>query len=226
MAGTYLLVLIGPASVVAVSLIPSLSSLVALTVIAFTFGMTVWAVIFLIGGVSGAHINPAISVAAVSSGRFEPRLLLPYVGFQTIGGLLAGLSLRIAFSSVTTSSDLGSTKLALGVSPIEGLVIEMVGTFVLAFSALSASSVVNRRTRQAAVVGLTLFCLILLIGPITGASFNPIRSLGPSLFSGYFSNQGVYWIGPLVGAVAAGLIFRRLKSHFNARSKQLPVCLC
>ena len=224
--GTYLLVLIGPASVVVTSLISSLSSLEALATIALVFGTTVWVVIVLFGAVSGAHINPAISVASVFSGSFRPRMLAAYVNFQALGGLLAGLSLRVFFSSVSSSSDLGSTKLAVGVSPLEGLVIETAGTLIFAFSALSASSVVRGRKRQAAVVGLTLFVLILLIGPFTGASFNPIRSLGPSLFSGYYHDQYIYWIGPFLGACGAGLIFRALKSKSNVKGRQFPVCVC
>ena len=221
--GTYLLVLIGSTSVVVTSLISSLSALEAFATIALVFGMTVWIVIVLLGALSGAHINPAISVAAAIFGSLKPRMLVAYVSFQALGGLLTGLSLRVFFSSVSSSSDLGSTKLAAGVSPVEGIVIETAGTLVLAFSALSASSVVHGRKRQAAIVGLTLSVLILLLGPLTGASFNPIKSLGPSLFSGYYINQSVYWIGPILGACGAGLIFRALKSSSNVKTRELPV---
>ena len=226
MTGTYLLVLIGPSSVVVVSLFGFLSPFEALTLVALTFGMTVSAVIMLLGRRSGAHINPAITIAASLGGDFQPKLVLPYVTFQTVGGLLAGLSLWIAFGSLHSVSNLGSTKLALNLTPIEGVVIEMLGTFMLAFSALSATTIVRGRVRQGILVGSTLFVLVLLIGPLTGASFNPVRSLGPSLFSGYFAYQYVYLVGPIVGAMGAGLIFRAMKSHLRAANKGRIVCLC
>lgn len=226
MFGTYLLVLIGPASVVVASLVGFPSPLEALAFVALVFGGVVFSVILLLGKHSGAHINPAITVAHAFAGMFESELFLPYVMFQAAGGLLAGLSLKIVFGSLASTTELGSTKLALGVSPIEGVVLEIAGTFVLAFSALSASSFIRSPVKQALLVGSTLFILIMLIGPLTGASFNPVRTLGPSVFSGYFNDQLVYWLGPLTGAACAGLIFGTLMKA-RGRAKRLPaVCMC
>jgi glycerol uptake facilitator-like aquaporin len=125
--------------------------------------------------------------------------------------LFAGLTLKLVFGSLAPSAYLGSTKLAAGVSPLEGTALEVLGTFVLSMSALTAASVVKTTSRQALLVGGTLSTLILFIGPLTGASFNPARSLGPSLFSGYCDSQLVYWVGPLIGGACAGSIFRRLR---------------
>jgi MIP family channel proteins len=202
------------------------SSLEASVSVALVFGGTVASLILLLGKRSGAHINPAITIAHGLAGRFKRELFIPYVAFQLVGALLAGLTLRVAFGPPGESIGLGSTRLAAGVTPIEGIVIEAAGTFVLALAALSASSLSKAPANQAILIGATLFVLIVLIGPVTGASFNPARSLGPSLFSGYFGSQFVYWVGPLVGAGCAGLLFKVLTSN-NGRTRKLAiVCVC
>ncbi len=226
MAGAYLLVFIGPASIVVASLTPSFSSVGALTFVALSFGCTVVSVIVLLGKYSGAHINPAITVANALAGTFRRDLFVPYVAFQVFGGLLAGLSLKVVFGSADSSTSLGSTKLSVGISPIEGFALEAAGTFVLAISALSASSLIRNPLKQGILVGATLFALIMLIGPLTGASFNPARSFGPSLFSGYFADQILYWIGPMVGAGCAGLIFALVKKSHGRRKEFNIVCMC
>jgi glycerol uptake facilitator-like aquaporin len=228
MLGTYLLVFLGPSSIVAASLL-GLTSIEALLLVAAVFGTTVASVIMGLGRFSGAHINPAISVGSAVAGLLKRELFLPYVLFQVAGGLLAGLSLKIAFGALS-GTNLGSTELAQGITPAEGIALEIVGTFVLALYALSAASFVKSPLKQALLVGGTLFVLILFIGPLTGASFNPARSLGPSLFSGYLGGgQLLYFVGPVVGAACAGLIFGALrKSHgkIDNKKKLNLVCVC
>src|SRR5215472_9605608 len=118
LTGAFLLVLIGSGSVVAESLIGFPSAVEGLVFVAFVFGATVASMILLIGKRSGAHINPAISIASVLTGLFRRRLLVPYVVFQVAGGLLAGLTLKLLFGSLAPAADLGSTKLAAGVTPL------------------------------------------------------------------------------------------------------------
>jgi len=195
--GTYLLVFIGPASVI-LSSFSGLSALVRQELVALVFGCTVAAAILIFGRYSGAQINPAVSVASAASGRLSRKLLLPFILSQGAGALLG-------HSGSATS--LGSTKLASGVSLTEGMVLEVAGTFVLTVSALIAGGFVRSRVQQAALVGTTLFFLITLVGPLTGASFNPARSLGPSVFSGYLENQLIYYVGPVAGGLVAGLLF-------------------
>jgi glycerol uptake facilitator protein len=212
-----MLVFVGPSSVVVASLAPGLSSLGRLALVATVFGCTVASIIVLFGRRSGAHVNPAITVASTLAGTHEVELLVPYVAFQVFGGLLAGLTLKVVFGGVASSVYLGSTRMAVGVTPAEGVSLEVAGTFVLALSALSASSFLDRPIEQAGLVGFTLFILIMAVGPLTGASFNPARSLGPALFSGYMAGQLAYWVGPLAGAGLAGLLFAVLtKDHGQA----------
>jgi MIP family channel proteins len=213
--GTYALVLFGPGSVVTASVL-GLTSIEALFFVAAVFGATLASVILTLGRFSGAHINPAVSVGSVLAGLLKRELFLPYVIFQILGGLLAGLSLKVAFGAVSGTA-LGSTELATGISQFEGVSLEIVGTFLLALSALTAASFVKSSAKQALLVGGTLFVLILLIGPFTGASFNPARSLGPSLFSGYTRAQIIYYVGPVLGAALAGLIFGALRKNHDER---------
>jgi len=199
--------------------------------VAAVFGGTVASVILVLGRFSGAHINPAITVGSTLAGLLKRELFLPYLSFQVAGALLAGLSLKIAFGSLGSSTNLGSTQLASGISPIEGVALEVAGTFFLAMAALTAASYLKNPIEQALLVSVALFVLILFIGPLTGASFNPARSLGPSLFSGDLSGQVVYYIGPVAGAAGAGLVFgvlRKQNGQRRANDKQRLnlVCLC
>src|SRR2546422_6336564 len=141
----------------------------------------------------------------------EERLFLPLLISQTLGGLLAGFTLRFVLGPVDPGTRLGSTTLAVGLSPIMGVLLEAIGTFTIATSALIVSTKIKTRRNQAILVGATLFILILLIGPFTGAGFNPARSLGPALASGNPDNLYVYLAGPMMGASTAGLLFRRVR---------------
>ena len=225
--GTYFLVLIGPGTIIALSIFQSLGTLTTLSIIALAFGGTVGVLILLLGE-SSAQINPAVTLAHVLTRLTRPGLLVPFVAFQILGGLLAGLTLRFAFGSSGGTTSLGSTKLASGLNPTTGIVLEILGTAVLSFSALVATSRIRSHKFQALTVGTTLVSLILVLGDLTGASFNPARSLGPSVASGYFADWYVYWIGPLLGGVVGALIFKLAgKWRWTSRGRgELPVCLC
>ena len=206
--GTYVLVVAGPSSVILLPMLSLSHTPEGLILVALTFGGTVAAIIVLIGEHSGAVINPALALAAASARLLRRELLVPYIFFQIAGGILAGLTLRLIFAPAGDSTNLGSTELATSIGPLTGMALEAIGTFLLAVSALAATAWIRRKVLQALAVGGTLVVLILLIGPLTGAGFNPARSLGPSLASGYFSNLFVYIAGPIAGALSAGILFR------------------
>jgi len=206
--GTYLLVLIGPGTVAAVSLAQGITPFEALLIIGFAFGATVTLVILLLGRISGAHINPAITLAHTIAGKTTREMFLPYISFQILGGLLGAFTVKLIFSQYGSSADLGVTKLASGVSPSAGILLETAGTFLLAMSGFLASLRIHRKPGEATLIGSTLFVIILALGPLTNASLNPVRSLGPALASGYLTNLYVYLIGPLAGGLIAGLVFR------------------
>jgi aquaporin-4 len=206
--GTYLLVLVGPATIAAVSLAQGITPFEALLIIGLAFGATVGLVILLLGRISGAHINPAITLAHTIAGKTTLEMFLPYISFQVLGGLLGAFTVKLIFSQFGSSVDLGATKLASGVSVPVGILLETGGTFVLATSGFLASLKIHKKPGEATLIGSTLFVIILALGPLTNASLNPARSLGPALATGYFTNLYVYWIGPLAGGLIAGLVFR------------------
>lgn len=205
------MVVIGPGTITLLALL-SVSGLEAIGLAALSFGGTVALVIFFLGEFSGAVINPALTLAAFSARQLRTGLVVPFLASQMIGGVLAGYTLKLFFGTLADGTSLGSTKLAAGISPAMGILLEAAGTFLLACAALVASSRIRQPGRQALFVGGTLAVLILLIGPLTGAGFNPARSLGPSIASGYFSNLYVYFVGPFLGALIAGLAFRFVSS--------------
>jgi len=219
--GTYLLVLFGAGSVIVSSVIKGFEALVF---VAGVFGGTVMLAILFLGKHSGAHINPAVTISHAFARRTRKDLILPYLCFQGLGAIVAALTLRMFFLKQSVfPADLGSTELARGVNPLYGIAIEAFGTFLLCSAALTAAFYVRRPLRQAALVGGTLFLLILLFGPLTGASFNPARSMGPALWSWHWGGEYVYLIGPLIGAVLAALLFK-LVDH--AKKPKSLVCLC
>ncbi len=217
--------LFGPASVVLASAL-GLDAVKTTVFVGSSFGGTVALAILLLGRYSGAQVNPAVTVAHIFANLVRRGLLVPYLCFQVLGGLLAGLTLRGVLGSLGSQSSLGSTKLASRVSPTTGILLELVGTFALSMSALVASGYVRSPLKQAILVGFTLFILIQLIGPLTGAGLNPARSLGPAFASGYLENQYVYLIGPLAGGVLAGLLFAMVRKRSDKRKNLDLVCMC
>jgi len=207
--GTYALVVAGPSSIVLLSVLSLSSTPDAILLVALTFGGSVATIIILLGEHSGAVINPALTLGAASARLLKGSLAIPYALSQTAGGLLAGVTLRLIFGPMGDTTSLGATKLASGIGTTTGIALEALGTFILALSALAATAWINRARLQAVVVGGTLTILIVLVGPLTGAGFNPARSLGPALASGNLTNLYVYLVGPFAGALIAGLLFRQ-----------------
>lgn len=219
--GTYLLVLFGAGSVMVSTVIKGFE---ALLFVASIFAGTVVLNILLLGKHSGAHINPAVTIAHALSKKTRNDLILPYLCFQGLGAAVAALTLRMFFLNQTVfPADLGSTELARGLNPLLGIGIEAIGTFLLCSAALTATFYVRKTLWKAVLVGGTLFLLILMFGPFTGASFNPDRSFGPAFWSWHWSGEYVYLIGPLIGAVLAALLFKVIRP---ARTSESAVCFC
>ncbi len=167
--------------------------------VGLTFGLVVMAMIYAVGGVSGAHLNPAVSIGFWSARRLPTRAMLSYVASQCTGAFVASLLLRGMFPTHPT---LGAT-LPAG-DPAQSFVLEVVLALILMFVILSVS---HGGTAQAAMagaaVGATVALEALFAGPISGASMNPARSLAPALVTGHVEHLWVYLVAPVVGAAAA-----------------------
>jgi aquaporin Z len=172
--------------------------------IALTFGLIVLAMIYAVGDVSGAHLNPAVTLGFFAARRFEGRWVGPYITSQVAGALLASLSLRLMFPTSTT---LGAT-LPAGAAA-QSFALEAVLTFMLMFVILSVSTGSKEKGILAGVaVGSVIALEALFAGPISGASMNPARSLAPALVSLRFDSLWVYLAAPALGAFAGVLACR------------------
>jgi len=171
-----------------------------LIAIAFGHGFAVMGMIYALGGVSGAHFNPAVSLALASIGRFSWRELPGYVLAQLSGSVGAAGLLSLTHSSSALKVNYGATLLAPGVSPLAGLGIEIVLTFFLALVIVRVA-VQGRHPLSGVLIGLTVMMGISAAGPLTGVALNPARAFGPALLSGNWNAHWVMWLGPILGAL-------------------------
>ena len=217
--GTALFAFFGPGAVVAALTLGKGSlDYAGLGFIALSFGLVVALVIYTLGTTSGAHINPAVTVALAVTGRFRWTEVPAYVGAQLIGAVLgAFLIVGVAGTKAATAAGVGLTSTALGVSSGQAVLAEGIGTFLLMFTIMAVA--VDRRAPvgwAGFLIGLAVVCEIFVIGPFTGGSVNPARTIGPYLantVSGGTTPWGQLWIyvvGPVVGAVLAAFVYDRL----------------
>lgn len=185
--------------------------------IGLAFGLAITAMAFAIGPVSGCHINPAITVAMLVAGRLKPAEAPFYVAAQVLGAIvgcaiLAGLlTTRVGGYSIEAAG-LGETMWnpAGGFFMSGALIAELVGTFILALVVLGATQKGHTLSPAGLVIGLTFTILTLAFFPVSGASFNPARSLATALFVGgeALGQVWLYLIAPIIGGAVAGLLFR------------------
>lgn len=176
--------------------------------IALTFGLVVMAVIYAIGDISGAHLNPAVSFGFWVSRRFPGRSVLPYIISQCSGALLASLTLRLLFMEHPT---LGST---LPAGPAaQSFVMEIILTGFLIFVILNVSSGAKEKGLMAGIaVGAVVGLEALFAGPISGASMNPARSLAPALLSGNLNALWIYITAPILGSYLGVMACRGIRN--------------
>jgi aquaporin Z len=167
--------------------------------IGLTFGLIVLAMIYALGEVSGAHLNPAVTLGFFAARRFHGRWVVPYIASQVCGAVLASLLLWLMFPAHPT---LGATLPAGG--EMQSLVLETVLTFILMFVILSVSTGAKEKGITAGIaVGAVIALEALFAGPISGASMNPARSLAPALVSWHLEHLWIYLVAPVLGALAS-----------------------
>ena len=167
------------------------------------------------------HLNPAVTLAFLVTRRIEPLMAAIYICAQILGAIAAAYALK-----ATVPADLfaamrgGGQSIALDVSATQGFVLELIATFFLAFVVFATAVDPNAPKVGGFAIGLTVAADILAIGPLTGGSMNPARSLGPAVASGVFEGQVVYWAGPILGAIVAAVLYDQL---FLRRTPELPL---
>ena len=207
--GTFLLVFIGP-GVAAVNAWSG--GAVTHVGVALAFGCAVLAAVYALGHVSGAHINPAVTIGFWIARRFPGRDVAPYVIAQLAGATVAALVLGATFGSFTVAA---TTRPAIPLAA--ALAVEVILSFILMLGVMAVAIAAGVSGGVAGVsVGLTVMGDALMDGPLTCASMNPARSFGPALAAGVWDAHWLYWLGPLIGmalAVPAYNYLRRGSSH-------------
>ncbi len=222
MIGTMVLVLMGCGVAVSLNCSSNVADVAnAGTVIgtAIAFGLSVIAMAYTIGGISGCHINPAITLGVYLSGRMSGKDAGMYVIFQIIGAIIGASLLWILTSNVADFSGTGANDLQDGVSVMGGLLAEIIFTCIFVLVVLGTTSKTNGSTNNFAglAIGLTLILVHLVCIRYTGTSVNPARSIGPALFQGgtALSNLWIFIVGPFVGGALASIIWKVIEPRKN-----------
>jgi MIP family channel proteins len=179
-----------------------------LIAVALAHGIAIAVMGTALGHVSGGAFNPAVTIGLWVTRRLPAMDAASYVVVQLLGGIAAAFVLSSVFDpTLQDQVKLGATLLAPGVSPVQGIVIEVLLTFFLVIAIFGTALDSRAPKLGALLIGLTIAMDIAAAGPMTGASMNPARSLGPALIAGEWKDHAVYWIGPILGAVFAALLY-------------------
>jgi MIP family channel proteins len=213
--GTFFLVLVGPGAAVVNAYSGGQLGTVG---VSLAFGFVVTAMIYALGHISGAHINPAVTLGFWSVRRFPATDLVPYILAQCTGAVAASLVLRSTFGQV---GNLGAT--LPRISTPSAFAVEWLLSFVLMFVIMRAAGDESRETDLTAlVVGLTVCFCALVGGPITGASMNPARSLGPALVGDHWQGHWIYWLAPVTGMMVGAQASLLLQTAKRPRTSGVP----
>lgn len=171
--------------------------------IAITFGLIVLSMIYALGDISGAHLNPAVTIGFTVANRMSIREAIPYIFSQVIGAFIASFALKFLFPESLT---LGAT-LPAG-SDMQSFILEIILTFFLMFTILNVSTGEKEKGITAGIAVASIVGLeAMFAGPICGASMNPARSLAPAIVSGNFHSLWIYLIAPVIGSIIAVISF-------------------
>jgi aquaporin Z len=210
--GTFALIFIGAGSGVVAGMDGTGGSLIT---VALAHGLTIMIFAYAYGHISGTHINPAVTLGLTAAGKFEASKVGPYLGAQLLGAIVAALVLRfVVFGNA--DSGLGTPGVGSMTNMGGALVAELIGTFFLINTICNAAVSGKAGNLAPIAIGLTVGVGIMAFGPISGASFNPARTLGPAIAS---ANFGAYiWlavVAEIIGGVLAGLLYRNFLEEAN-----------
>ena len=219
LVGTFILVYAGTAVAVAALLKdPTAGAPYASTAVALAFGLVLVAIVGALGHVSGAHVNPAVTLSLAVTGKFPWGYVPAYVGTQLVGAILGAIGTWISFGGAArTTANLAATFPAQGVGDIRAFIVEALITFILVFVIISVAT--DERVPASVpplAVGFALAACVFIAGPVTGRAVNPARALGPMIVAGKFTAAWVYILGPIVGGILAAVLYDRFISEAAA----------
>lgn len=189
--------------------------------ISLAFGLAMTSVIYAIGYISGAHINPAVTISCWITKRMNPNTAIKYIISQIVGASLAGYVLKVLFPEALYTVYLGSGTLGNGVTAVQGIVMEFIISFLLVLTIYGTA--IDKRAIQGfagMAIGLVVLFGVLIGGPISGGIMNPIRAFGPALASGQFTHHYIWWIGPILGSIAAALLYDNVFAEKERQTKK------
>lgn len=183
--------------------------------VALAHGLVLAALIYTVWHISGAHLNPAVTIALWATGHIKTLVAVGYVAAQLVGSVVAALFLSILYKGYPQFY-LGDTVLGTGVTPGIGILVEALLTFFLVWTVFA--TLVDKKAAAGfggLAVGFVLVVAVMVGGNFTMGALNPARSFGPALVSSHWGMHYVYWVGPVIGALVAGFIyhFGFLKRH-------------
>ncbi|XP_012945639.1 aquaporin-4 [Aplysia californica] len=221
--GTLLLTLIGCGSCINLRGEDNVTSPVVQ--IALCFGLSVATIVWAIGHVSGGHINPAVTSAMLATRKISIAKAIFFILFQLIGATV-GAGILYGLTPNEFRNNLGATLLGDHVSVGQGIGVELFITFVLVLTVFASCDGKRRDLKGSAplTIGLSVTMCHLFAIDFTGSSMNTARSFGPALVMGKWENHWIYWVGPILGGVAAGLLYEHLLA-VNASLSKAKGCL-
>lgn len=211
--GTYVLVVVGAMAILATGGTDETAFSAKVLAIAFGFGLALLAGLYAFGEVSGGHFNPAVSLGFFIDGRLPFPLMIQYWIAQIVGGILAGYTVLLVSSKEAVAST--ATVVAPNLELWEAFLLEAAFTAVFLVVILQVTKSASLAPTVFLAISLTLVVIHLALVPFTGASVNPARSLGSGVAGGVWTDQWIYWIAPLVGAVVAWGIHKAVTSEVS-----------
>ena len=204
--GTFTLIFIGVGAIAADY---ATDGALGLTGVALAHGLAIAVMVSATAAVSGGHLNPAVTCGALAAGKIAPRTAAGYVVAQCLGAVVAAFAVKMAVPAVWLDAvGMGTPSVGEGVSVGQALVMEIVLTFFLMF-VVYGTAIDARAPKMAGLfIGLTIVLDIMAGGPVSGAAMNPARHFGPALMGGGLQNAWLYWVGPILGAVAAARVYK------------------
>jgi MIP family channel proteins len=205
--GIFALVFVGGGAIITS---PLLQVQAAVINIALAHGLILALMVTATMRISG-HLNPAVTAAFLVTRRIEPMMAVTYWIAQFLGATVAALTLKALYpAQIVAVTRLGGQSISADITMLQAISLEAIATFFLTFVVFGTAVDPKAPKVGGFAIGLTVTCGILAIGPLTGGSMNPARSLGPAFVSGIFEGQTAYIIGPVLGAIVAGLLYDRL----------------
>jgi len=212
--GIFALVFIGGAAIMGTTQTHDAN---ALMIVAVAHGLALAVMVTATMRISG-HLNPAVTLGFLAARRIEPMMAVVYIIAQLLGAALAAYALKAIFpADIAAATRLGGQFIAPSVTTGQAILAEAIATFFLTFVVFGTAVDPAAPKVGGFAIGLVLTADILAIGPLTGGSMNPARSFGPAVVSEAFEGQMIYWVGPILGSVAAALLYDGL---FLRRGKE------